>query len=193
MAQAECLQEKRFSCDVGVYSNSNEGVDAFAADVQSVCDLFRAASRRSNSTFAGELNTKNASAMADLVSLRMEKLLSQHHGLAVPDQAPTPGKKLKKGSSAESSPGTSSEPGSSNEKNINIIEDLARYSTHLRRYNSRQLHCCPWCTSWSGWHSLQLAQISTEFVQPAKFAQIPQAVLHDTACNFALISKAVVQ
>lgn len=112
--------------DAGVYSSSNKGVDAFAADVQSVCDLFRAASRRSNSTFAGDLNTKNASAMADLVSLRMEKLLSQHHGLAVPDQAPTPGKKLKKGSSAESSPGSSSEPGSSNEKNVNIVEDLAR-------------------------------------------------------------------
>ncbi|KAL0021618.1 hypothetical protein WJX79_009112 [Trebouxia sp. C0005] len=44
----------------------------------------------------------------------------------VPDQAPTPGKKLKKGSSAESSPGTSSEPGSSNETNVNIVEDLAR-------------------------------------------------------------------
>jgi len=131
MAQAECLQEKSFSCDVGVYSNSSRGINAFAADVQSVCDLFRAASRRSNSSFAGELNTKNASAMADLVSLRMEKLLSQHHGLAVPDQAPTPGKKLKKGSSAESSPGSSSEPGSSNEKNINIIEDLARYGIHL--------------------------------------------------------------
>ena len=131
MAQAEFLQEKSFSCDVGVYSNSSKGVNAFAADVQSVCDLFQAASRRSNSTFAGELNTKNASAMADLVSLRMEKLLSQHHGLAVPDQAPTPGKKLKKGSSAESSPGTSSEPGSSNEKNINIVEDLARYSIHM--------------------------------------------------------------
>lgn len=143
MAQAECLQEKSSSCDVGVYSNSSKGVDVFAADVQSVCDLFRAASRRSNSTFAGELNTKNASAMADLVSLRMEKLLSQHHGLAVPDQAPTPGKKLKKGSSAQLSPGTSSEPGSSNEKNINIIEDLARYGIHLNTYNSRQLHCCP--------------------------------------------------
>ncbi|KAL0039732.1 hypothetical protein WJX77_006357 [Trebouxia sp. C0004] len=112
--------------DAGVYSCSNGGIDAFAADVQSVCDLFRAASRRSNSTFAGELNTKNASAMADLVSFSMDKLLSQHHGLAVPDQAPTPGKKLKKGSSAESSPGMSSEPGSSNENNVNIVEDLAR-------------------------------------------------------------------
>ncbi len=81
--------------------------------------------------------------MADLVSLRMEKLLSQHHGLAVPDQAPTPGKKLKKGSSAESSPGTSSEPGSSNEKNINIIEDLARYGPCLNTEQSRQLHYCP--------------------------------------------------
>ncbi len=132
MAQAGYVQERSSSCDVGVYSSTIQGVDAFAADVQSVCDLFRAASRRSNSSFAGELNTKNASAMADLVSLRMEKLLSQHHGLAVPDQAPTPGKKLKKGSSAESSPGTSTEPGSSNEKTVNIIEDLARYSTHIK-------------------------------------------------------------
>lgn len=146
----EHVQERSSLCDVGVYSNSNKGVDAFAADVQSVCDLFRAASRRSNSSFAGELNNKNASAMANLVSLRMEKLLSQHHGLSVPDQAPTPGKKLKKGSSAESSPGTSSEPGSSNEKNVNIVEDLARYSIHLNTYKSRQLHCCPVCISCTG-------------------------------------------
>ena len=92
--------------------------------MQSVCALFRAATRRSNSVFAAELNSKNASAMADLVSQRMDKLMSQHHGLALPDQAPTPGKKLKKGSSAESS------PASSNEKEVNIVEDLARCVTH---------------------------------------------------------------
>ena len=62
--------------------------------------------------------------MADLVSQRMDKLMSQHHGLALPDQAPTPGKKLKKGSSAESSPASSSE------KEVNIVEDLARCGTH---------------------------------------------------------------
>lgn len=98
-------------------------MEAFAADVQSVCALFRAATRRSNSVFAAELNSKNASAMADLVSQRMDKLMSQHHGLALPDQAPTPGKKLKKGSSAESSPASSSE------KEVNIVEDLARCVT----------------------------------------------------------------
>lgn len=115
----------------GVYSNSAEGMEAFAANVQSACDLFRAASRRSNSSFASELVAKGVPAMADLVSARMDKLMSQHHGLAVPDQAPTPGKKLKKGSSAESSPGSYHEPGSSGEKAVNIVEDLARYCTPL--------------------------------------------------------------
>ncbi len=110
----------------GVYSKNAQGIEAFSSDVQSVCDLFQAASRRSNSVFAAELNSKHASTMADLVSQRMEKLMSQHQGLALPDQAPTPGKKLKKGSSAESSPGSSGGPGSSNEKNVNIVEDLAR-------------------------------------------------------------------
>ena len=111
----------------GVYSNSAQGVEAFAANVQSVCDLFRAASRRSNSSFASELVSKGVPAMADLISARMDKLMSQHQGLAVPDQAPTPGKKLKKGSSAEPSPGGSHEPTSSDEKAVNIVEDLARY------------------------------------------------------------------
>ena len=110
----------------GVYSNSAQGVEAFAASVHSVCDLFRGASRRSNSSFAGELVGKGAPAMADLVSARMDKLMSQHLRLAVPDQAPTPGKKLKKGSSAETPPGSSHEPESSDEKAVNIVEDLAR-------------------------------------------------------------------
>ena len=106
-------------------------MEAFASDVQSVCDLFRASSRRSNSEFAAELNAKQAAAMADLVSHRMHKLLSQHHGLVVPDQAPTPVKKLKKGGSNETSPGSSSEPGSSDDKNGNIVEDLARCKLKL--------------------------------------------------------------
>lgn len=117
----QCLDMLR----AGVYCNSVLGVEAFAADVQAVCDLFRQASKRSNSVFAGELQSKQAAAMADLVSQRMHKLLSQHHGLAVPDQAPTPAKKLKKGGSNETSPGSSTEPGSSQEKS-NIVEDLAR-------------------------------------------------------------------
>lgn len=94
--------------------------------MRSVCDLFQAASRRSNSIFAAELNSKNAPAVADLILHRMDKLMRQHHGLVLPDQAPTPGKKLKKGSSAESSPGSLSEPRGSNEKSVNIVEDLAR-------------------------------------------------------------------
>ena len=65
--------------------------------------------------------------MSDLISNRMCKLLSQHQGLALPDQAPTPGKKLKKGNSTEVSPGNPSEPGSSGDKSIDIVEDLARY------------------------------------------------------------------
>lgn len=110
----------------GVYCNNAQGVEAFAANVQSVCDLFRAASRRSNSSFASELVSKGVPAMADLISARIDKLMSQHHGLAVPDQAPTPGKKLKKGGSAESSPGSSHQLGSRDEKAVNIVEDLAR-------------------------------------------------------------------
>ena len=101
-------------------------MEAFASDVQAVCDLFQAASRRSNSAFGAELNAKQASAMADLVSECMQKLMRQHHGLAEPDQAPTPAKKLKKGGSTETSPGSSSEPGSSQDKSSNIVEDLAR-------------------------------------------------------------------
>lgn len=115
----------------GVYSNSTQAVEAFAANVQSVCDLFRAASRRSNSSFASELMSKGAPAMADLISACMDKLMRQHHGLAVPDQAPTPGKKLKKGSNTESSPGSSHDPASSDEKAVNIVEDLARYCMPL--------------------------------------------------------------
>lgn len=112
----------------GVYSNSAQGVEAFAASVNSVCDLFRAASRRGNSVFASELLAKGAPAMADLVAARMDKLMSQYHGLALPDQAPTPGKKLKKGSSnAEVSPGSSHVTGSSDDKDVDIVEDLARY------------------------------------------------------------------
>ena len=124
----------------GVYSNSTQGVEAFAANVQSVCDLFRAASKRSNSSFASELVSKGVSAMADLISARMDKLMSQHHGLAVPDQAPTPGKKLKKGSNAESLPGSSQEPASSDEKAVNIVEDLARYCMSPPKTRPLQLH-----------------------------------------------------
>ena len=110
----------------GVYSNSAQGVETFAASVHSVCDLFRAASRRSNSVFASELVSKGAPAMTDLVAAHMDKLMSQYHGLAVPDQAPTPGKKLKKGSGAEATPGNSPGTGSSDEKAVDIVEDLAR-------------------------------------------------------------------
>lgn len=126
MAHFLLLPDRMLVVCAGVYSTHAEGVDAFAADVHAVCDLFRAASRRSNSSYASELVSKSAPAMADLVSNRMDRLLSQHHGTAVPDQAPTPGKKLKKGSSADVSPGSSSEPGSSDDKSVNIVEDLAR-------------------------------------------------------------------
>ena len=112
------------SLPAGVYCNSPLGIEAFASDVQAACDLFQAASRRS--AFAAELHAKQASATADLVSERMQKLMRQHHGLAEPDQAPTPVKKLKKGGSTETSPGSSSDPGSSQDKSSNIVEDLAR-------------------------------------------------------------------
>lgn len=104
----------------GVYSSMAQGVEAFAADVNAVCELFCAASRRSNSSFAAELHSKHAAAVADLVTDRMTKLMSQHSGTAVPDQAPTPGKRLKKQSDIES-------PGSPDDyKQVNIVEDLER-------------------------------------------------------------------
>ena len=121
-------------CYAGVYPSSSQGVEAFASDVHSVCHLFRAASRRSNSSFASELVSKGVPAMSDLISIRMDKLLSQHQGLALPDQAPTPGKKLKKRNSSEVSPGASSDPGSSDDKSVNIVEDLARYCRQSLKY-----------------------------------------------------------
>ena len=60
--------------------------------------------------------------MADLVSDRMEKLMRQHLGQAMPDQAPSPGKKLKKGSSAEVAAGDPSPSA----KDVDIVQDLAR-------------------------------------------------------------------
>ena len=104
----------------GVYSSMAQGVEAFAADVQAVCELFRTASRRNNSSFAAQLHSKHAAAVADLVTDRLTKLMSQHSGVAAPDQAPTPGKRLKKQSDADS-------PDSpDNDKHVNIIEDLER-------------------------------------------------------------------
>ena len=101
-----------------------DGVKAFAADVDKVCYLYQAASRRSNSTFAAELESQQAAAMADLVLDRMAELMSQHAVAAGPPQAPTPGRKLKKKTGVESA--DSPEKVGQEDKEVNIVEDIER-------------------------------------------------------------------
>lgn len=100
------------------------GVEAFAADVEKVCYLFQAASKRSNSTFAGELDSQQTAAMADLVMDRLDELMKQHSGAVGPVQATTPGKKLKKKTGTESPDGSGD--GSQDDKQIDIVEDIER-------------------------------------------------------------------
>lgn len=110
--------------NAGVYSSMQQGVAAFAADVEKVCYLYQAASKRSNSTFAAELGSQQAAAMADLVLDRMEVLMSQHSSAAGTVQPPTPGNKLKKKTGVEAS--DSPEEEVQEDKQVNIVEDIGR-------------------------------------------------------------------
>ena len=101
-----------------------DGMKAFAADVDKVCYIYLAASKRSNSTFAAELESQQAAAMADLVLDRMAELMSQHKGVAGPIQAPTPGRKLKKKMALESA--ESPEDVEQEEKEVDIVQDIER-------------------------------------------------------------------
>lgn len=137
-------------CSAGVYSRMQQGVEAFAADVEKVCYLYQAASKRSHSTFAAELGSQQAAAMADLVLDRMAELMSQRSGVAGTEQAPTPENKLKK-KTGEESP-DSPEDGAQDDKQINIVEDIERLVVRICKSVSRlcvepleQLHRCSSC------------------------------------------------
>lgn len=122
------------------------GVEAFAADVEKVCYLFQAASKRSNSTFAAELDSQQTAAMADLVLDRLDELMKQHSGAAGPVQATTPGKKLKKKVGAESPDGSGD--GSQDDKQVDIVEDIERWAGWLLPYkHTMSIHVLLFCQS----------------------------------------------
>lgn len=64
--------------NAGVYARwpGGGGLQAFAADVRSVCDLYRAALKRSHSEFATTMLEAGGGPLADAVSNRLDKLLA---------------------------------------------------------------------------------------------------------------------